>query len=116
MKGGLDNKITVKSNIRNYDVFFENSFSFITDIQNKHDPIFVIDKNYDDNLASVSIPYEFLPLPTKGQKVKALDRAGKYVCDAIVKDVKSIKRFNKTNIVTILIDRKFVNEVRSITM
>jgi 3-dehydroquinate synthase len=37
--------ITIKSNIRNYDVFFESSFSFIDDLQSEKDPIFVIDQN-----------------------------------------------------------------------
>ena len=37
--------ITIESNIRNYDVSFENSFSFINDLQNEKDPIFVIDQN-----------------------------------------------------------------------
>ena len=40
-----DNNITIKSNIRDYNVYFENSFSFINDLLNKHDPIFIIDKN-----------------------------------------------------------------------
>jgi 3-dehydroquinate synthase len=38
-------KITIQSNIRDYDVSFEDSFSFIHDLQNENDPIFVIDQN-----------------------------------------------------------------------
>lgn len=37
--------ITVKSNIRDYEVFFEDSFAFIEHLQNAHDPIFIIDEN-----------------------------------------------------------------------
>ncbi|MFC1545996.1 3-dehydroquinate synthase, partial [Pseudomonadota bacterium] len=39
---------TIKSNIRNYDVMFENSFAFIDDLLRTKDPIFVIDKNVYD--------------------------------------------------------------------
>ncbi|ORU93491.1 MAG: hypothetical protein A6F70_05650 [Cycloclasticus sp. symbiont of Bathymodiolus heckerae] len=38
-------KITINSNIRNYDVCFEDSFSFIGDLQDEKDPIFVVDLN-----------------------------------------------------------------------
>ena len=37
--------ITIQSNIRDYDVSFEDSFSFINELQNEKDPIFVIDQN-----------------------------------------------------------------------
>ena len=47
--------------------------------------IFVVKVN---EKALISLPYEFLPLPKEGQKVKALDREGKEICDAIVKKVK----------------------------
>ncbi|RLF53054.1 MAG: (4Fe-4S)-binding protein, partial [Thermoplasmata archaeon] len=41
-----------------------------------------------DEKALISLPYEFLPLPNEGQKVKALNRQGKEICDAVVKKVR----------------------------
>jgi Fe-S-cluster-containing hydrogenase component 2 len=78
--------------------------------------IFVVEKNYTDNLATVSMPYELLPLPNKGDKVKALDRRGEFVCDAKVLRVLKAKRYDKTNIVTIEVNKKYFNDVRSIQL
>lgn len=38
-------KIYVKSGIKNYSVFFENSFNFITELSEKENSVFVIDEN-----------------------------------------------------------------------
>jgi len=76
--------------------------------------IFVIEKNYSDKFSALSLPYELLPVPKKGDKVKGLNREGEYVCDAEVLRILKSKRFDKTNVVTITIDKKFFNEVRSI--
>jgi len=78
--------------------------------------IFVVEKNYIENRSTVSLPYELLPLPNTGDKVKALDRKGDYVCDAKVLRVLKAKRYDKTNIVTIEVDKKYFNEVRNIKL
>lgn len=51
--------------------------------------------------AEVTFPYEFLPLPEKGQKGTALGRSGEPVCEAEVVGVKRTKAFDHTAIVTI---------------
>lgn len=71
--------------------------------------IFVI--KITDDKALVSIPYEFLPAPEKGDKVKALNRKGEKVSDAIVHRV--IKN-GKTMIVTFEVEKKFCHDVRNI--
>ena len=38
--------------------------------------IFVVDQTFEKNRALVILPYEFLPLPEKGETVILLDRAG----------------------------------------
>jgi Fe-S-cluster-containing hydrogenase component 2 len=78
--------------------------------------IFVVEKNYTESLSTVSLPYELLPLPNKGDRVKALDRKGDYVCDAMVLRVLKAKRYDKTAIVTIEVDKKYFNDVRSIKL
>jgi len=75
--------------------------------------IFVVEKNYNDELSAISLPYELLPVPAKGDSVKALDRKGVYLCDAKVVRVLKSAKFDKTVVVTIAVKKKHVNEVRS---
>jgi len=74
--------------------------------------IFLLDNKYSKDKAAITIPYELLPLPQKGEMVKAVDRQGNIVCDAKVIKVVSAKRNNKTNLVTIAVPKKFIDLVR----
>lgn len=74
--------------------------------------IFVVDKSGD--MATVSFPFEYLPLPEKGDTVKAVDRAGKYVCDAVVLRVNNAALNDCTPIVTIQVPKEFADDIRSI--
>lgn len=76
--------------------------------------IFVVEKNHSEHLSLISIPYELLPLPGRGDRVKGLNRSGEWVCDAQVESILTYKKFDKTNIVTITVEKKFCHEVRSI--
>jgi len=71
--------------------------------------IFVV-KQIDDK-ALISLPYEFLPVPSVNDKVKALDRKGEFVDDVVVKKV--VKR-GKTWVVTVLADAKDAMNIRNI--
>ncbi|EFL52572.1 FAD-dependent pyridine nucleotide-disulfide oxidoreductase [Solidesulfovibrio fructosivorans JJ]] len=62
--------------------------------------IFLIDESQNDGFATVTLPYEFLPLPSPGTLGKGLDRSGSPVCDAEVVDVKTVKAFDQTSLVT----------------
>ncbi|MGN0055223.1 MAG: FAD-dependent oxidoreductase [Atopobiaceae bacterium] len=62
--------------------------------------IFLLDETDVPGYADVSLPYEFLPLPTKGQRGVALGRDGKPVCEAEVVSVKRTKAFDHTAVVT----------------
>ncbi|WP_027185082.1 FAD-dependent oxidoreductase [Desulfovibrio inopinatus] len=62
--------------------------------------IFLVDESMEDGSATVTVPYEFLPLPAPGTHGKGLDRSGSPVCDAEIVDVKSIKAFDHTHLVT----------------
>lgn len=64
-----------------------------------------------DGKALISLPYEFLPVPKVGSKVKALDREGKIVGDAIVKRV--IEK-GKTMTITIEAREDLAMDIRNI--
>lgn len=63
--------------------------------------IFLVNEDYEPGFATVMMPYEFLPLPKKGDRGAALDRSGSKVGEAEVVDVRSAAVFDKTNLLTI---------------
>ncbi len=76
--------------------------------------IFVIDMNYSDEKSLIKLPHEMLPLPEKGEDVYALDRAGSIL--GKVKVVRVLKIKNKTNIISLEVQKSMVMKVRSIKM
>jgi Fe-S-cluster-containing hydrogenase component 2 len=75
--------------------------------------IFRVDLTYSEDRASVSFPYEFLPLPEKGSVVQGVNRAGAVLCDAEVLRVQQPKTFDLTAVVTLLVPKELAMEVRS---
>ncbi len=73
--------------------------------------IFMVQENYQPGRDLVVLPYEFSPLPEKGQKVIALDREGKEVTQAEI--VKVVKSANKTHLVHLAVPSGFGQIVRS---
>ncbi len=71
--------------------------------------IFVVD--YTEGI--VKLPYEFLPLPEKGQKVIALNRQGKEICEAEVIRVQQLSIFDKTAVVWLFVPEELLMEVRN---
>ena len=63
--------------------------------------IFLVNETLEEGYASVTLPYEFLPLPQEGDKGFGLDRSGAKVCEAEVLSVKTAKAFDHTNLLTI---------------
>lgn len=74
--------------------------------------IFLVNENYEEKFASVTIPYEFLPLPEKGEKGFALGRNGKKVCEAEIIEVRSSPAFDHTNLVTMKVPKEFSMKAR----
>ncbi|MFO7815593.1 MAG: 4Fe-4S dicluster domain-containing protein [Halanaerobiales bacterium] len=72
--------------------------------------IFVVDYNKK----TLSLPYEFLPIPQKGEVVWGLDRAGEKVTKAEVIRVKDPQKNDKTAVVTIKLPEEYLMEVRNI--
>ena len=76
--------------------------------------IFRVDMTYQTDKATVSFPYEFLPLPKKGDVVEAVDRAGDVICEAEVLRVQQPKGFDHTAVITVIVPKDLTMEVRSI--
>ncbi len=76
--------------------------------------IFLIDPTFSDDQGAVSIPYEFLPLPTEGQTVRALDRDGQDVGEGRVVRVRNPKAFDATPVVTVAVAKDLLSTVRHI--
>lgn len=74
--------------------------------------IFVVDKSKEEAL--ISFPFEYLPVPQKGDEVRALNRAGEYVCMGKVVRTISPASYAKTTVITIAIPKEFADDVRTI--
>lgn len=74
--------------------------------------IFLVDETYEEGYASITIPYEFLPLPVVGEKGDALGRDGSRVCEAQIIGVKSIPAFDKTNLLTMKVPAEYAMRAR----
>ena len=74
--------------------------------------IFLVNEDCGDGTATVTLPYEFLPLPEAGTKGIALGRNGQKVCDAEVVEVKSKKAYDKTNLLTMRVPKEYAMKAR----
>lgn len=74
--------------------------------------IFLVNENYDEQSATVTMPYEFLPLPNVGDKGNALSRSGEIVCEAEVMEVKQSPAYDHTSLVTIKVPKDMVMKAR----
>jgi Fe-S-cluster-containing hydrogenase component 2 len=76
--------------------------------------VFIVDNTYSENEACVTIPYEMLQLPQKGEIVDALDRNGKVVCDGRVIGVQNPKSFDRTAVIIFVVPKQYSHQVRNI--
>ncbi len=74
--------------------------------------IFLVDEDFEEGFSSITLPYEFLPLPQKGAKGYGLSRSGQKICEAEVVSVKSSPAFDHTNLLTMKVPKEFVNKAR----
>jgi thioredoxin reductase/Fe-S-cluster-containing hydrogenase component 2 len=75
--------------------------------------IFRVDMTYSEDKASVAFPYEFLPMPKKGDIVQAVNRSGEVVCEAQVLRVQRPRSFDRTAVITVAVPKDLAVEVRS---
>jgi len=76
--------------------------------------IFVVDKSYNEQFALVRIPFEFVPLPEKGQFVTGLDRAGNELGRFEAVKVASGGVKNMTYTISLAVPQELAMEVRGI--
>jgi Fe-S-cluster-containing hydrogenase component 2 len=85
--------------------------------------IFVVDRNYSkrksdteqqERTGLVMLPYEFLPLPERGEIVDGLSREGKKLCDATVVRVLNSKKQDRTSIISVVVPEELIMEIRNI--
>ncbi len=74
--------------------------------------IFLVNDDYDEESATVTLPYEFLPLPEEGTIGKALDRSGREVCEAQVISVVTRPAYDHTNLLTIKVPKEMSMKAR----
>lgn len=74
--------------------------------------IFVVDFDYTDTEAVVMLPYEFVPLPEKGEKVDVLDREGQKCGEGQILKVKTHK--NKTTVISVVVPKELAMQVRNV--
>lgn len=75
--------------------------------------ITVVDKSLGD-YATVDFPYEYIPLPSNGDMVTAVNREGEPVCGAEVISVRKLPVYGETTVISIKIPVEFADDVRSI--
>ena len=78
--------------------------------------IFNVDNTYSENRAIISLPYEYLPLPTKGLTVDGVDRKGEVVCKAKVIRVSSSPKYDHTSVISIATPKRYSSKVRGIKL
>jgi Fe-S-cluster-containing hydrogenase component 2 len=76
--------------------------------------IFMMDLTYSEKEVTVSLPYEFLPLPRVGEEIEAVDRAGKVITTGKVVEVKNLPSQDRTVVVTIAVPRESGWDVRGL--
>lgn len=74
--------------------------------------IFLVDEDCGDGTATITLPYEFVPLPEAGTRGIALGRNGQKVCEAEVVAVKSLKAYDKTSLLTMRVPKEYASTAR----
>jgi Fe-S-cluster-containing hydrogenase component 2 len=78
--------------------------------------IFVVGMTHSQAEATVALPYEFLPLPRKGEQVGGLDREGREVCMGHVVKVVKVGKNDRTPVVTVAVPKECAMVVRNIAV
>lgn len=76
--------------------------------------IFIVNMAHAPRAATVTLPYEMLPVPKEGEVVTALDRAGKPICEAKVLKVMKNKKYDHTLTITIEVPKEHAMNARAI--
>ena len=75
--------------------------------------MFVVHKNYTETSSLVTMPYEFLPRPKKGELVNVYDRDGKIICEGKVIKILDSSFQDKTAVVSVEVPKEHFLEARN---
>jgi len=78
--------------------------------------IVVVDETYSTEETLIRLPYEFLPLPSAGETVSAVNRAGQAVGIGRVIRVQNPAAFDRTAVVHVAVPKGIAHEVRFIKL
>lgn len=76
--------------------------------------IFLLNAHFAPGRGALTFAYEYLPVPQKGETVRAANRRGEYVCDAVVEKIVCAKNYDRTNVMTISFPEEYLEDVRAI--
>ena len=76
--------------------------------------IVTIHKHYTESTALMTFPYEYLPLPEKGENVPCGDKQGSFVTEGKVVNVKCPKSHDCTTVVSVEVPKEYCLEIRTI--
>ena len=74
--------------------------------------IFLVQEDYEPGFTGITLPYEFLPLPQKGDRGTALSRSGQPLCEAEIVGVRTSPAFDHTNLLTMKVPNDFAMTAR----
>ena len=74
--------------------------------------IFLVNEDCGDGTATVTLPYEFLPVPDEGTRGRALGRNGQEVCDAEVVKIRTSPAYDHTTLLTMSVPKEFAMKAR----
>lgn len=74
--------------------------------------IFGVNKNFSTDESLIYIPYEYSPLPKKGDIIIGLDRKGTEVCQGKIFRVLKSKKKQYSTVVGIIVPKKYFNTIR----
>lgn len=75
---------------------------------------FLVNLNAGEDQAEITIPYEYLPAPEAGEAVRALSRAGDFVCAGKITRVRRLKDADNTALVTVAVPKQHAHAVRGV--
>ena len=76
---------------------------------------FLVDQSHEE-YDTVTLPYEYYPLPEKEQEVYGLSRDGRYLAKAVVNRVVMTKKNDRTAVVEIRVPKGFGMQIRGISV
>ena len=76
---------------------------------------FLVDMS-NEEYDTVTLPYEYYPLPEKDQEVYGLGRDGKYLAKAVVLRVVMIKKNDRTAVIEVKVPKGYGMKIRNISV